>query len=132
MSEHPADVVPNTVTAAYYRATKVAINHHRTTTSHGSGQHIRPEDAESLGPRAYEIAACGAFQLMDDSRAEAKDVFGDALATYTAGSSASLEREVRWWLAHPDERQLWAAAQHECVKPHSWDTRARQVLERLV
>jgi spore maturation protein CgeB len=131
MTETPTSVTPNAETAAYYRATKVAINHHRTTTSHGSGQHIQPEEAASLGPRAYEIAACGAFQLMDDSRVEAKEVFGESLVTYRAGDSADLERQVRKWL-RVSEREQWAAAQHEAVLPHSWDARARQVLERII
>ncbi len=131
MSETPADVVPNAETAAHYRATKVAINHHRTTTSHGSGDHILPEEAESLGPRAYEIAACGAFQLMDDSRAEAREVFGESLVTYKSGDPDDLVRQTRKWL-RVGEREQYAQAQHEAVLPHSWDVRARQVLEVIL
>jgi len=131
MSETPADVVPNAEAAAYYRAAKISLNHHRTTTSHGSGQHIRPEEAESLGPRAYEIAACGAFQICDDSRAELWDVFGEWSATYRAGDSADLERCVRYWLKHDDRREETARAMHAAVLPHSWSARAAQVLEVL-
>lgn len=132
MTEQPKDVVPNEETAAYYRAAKVGLNHHRTTTSHGSGEHIRPEEAESLGPRAYEIPACGCFQLMDDSRAEAREVFKDSLATYKAGDAADLSRQVRFWLDHDTYREEWAAAQYEQVRPHSWDKRAAQVLEAVI
>jgi spore maturation protein CgeB len=132
MTETPADVVPNNETAAHYRAAKIGLNHHRTTTSHGSGKHIRPEEAESLGPRAYEIPACGCFQLMDDTRLEAREVFRDSLATYKAGDPADLRKQVAWWLDHPDMRQIWAAAQRACVQPHAWDVRARQVMERIV
>jgi len=132
MSETPSDVVPNEETAAYYRATKIGINHHRTTTSHGSGQHIRPEEAESLGPRAYEIPAVGAFQLMDDSRKEAREVFGESLVTYKAGDADDLARQTRTWLRQNDKREEWAAAQHEAVLPHSWHVRAAHVLERIV
>lgn len=131
MSERPADIVPNVEAAAYYRATKVAVNHHRTTTSHGSGEHIRPEEAASLGPRAYEISACGAFQLCDDSRAELWDVFGEYAVTYRAGDAEDLGRHVRYWLAHPDRREETARAMHELVQPHSWVNRATQLLERL-
>lgn len=127
----PSAAVPNNETAAYYRAAKVSLNHHRTTTSHGSGQHIRPEEAESLGPRAYEIAACGGFQLMDDSRLEAREIFRDSLATYRSGDADDLAKQVRWWLGHPTYREYWAAAQHDMAQPHSWTNRARQVLEVL-
>lgn len=128
----PSAAVPNAETAAYYRATKIGLNHHRTTTSHGSGEHIRPEEAESLGPRAYEIAACGTFQLMDDSRAEARDVFRDSLATYRAGDAADLSRQTRWWLSHDTYREEWAGAQCDLVRAHSWERRAAQVLEVLI
>lgn len=124
-----ADIVANTETAALYRGTKIALNHHRTTTSHASGQHIAADEAESLGPRAYEIAACGAFQLMDDSRAEAREVFGESLVTYRAGDSAALARQVRTWLDR--DRTAVAAAQRAAILPHSWTARARQVLEVL-
>jgi spore maturation protein CgeB len=131
MTEQPKDVVPNEEAAAYYRATKVAINHHRTTTSHGSGQHIKPEEAESLGPRAYEIPACGAFMLCDDSRAELWDVFGEYAVTYRAGDSADLERQIRYWLKNDSRREETQRAMHQAVLPHSWVNRARQVLEWL-
>jgi spore maturation protein CgeB len=121
----------NTTAATYYRAARVNLNHHRTTTTYHSGQHIAAGVAYSLGPRAYEIAACGGFQLMDDSRPEARDVFGTSLATYRAGDSADLERQVRYWLAHPDERERRAAEQHAAVQPHTWQARAERILTVL-
>lgn len=126
-----ADLLPNTEVAAHYRAAAVNLNHHRTTMMHGSGQHIAVGEAESLGPRAYEIAACRAFQLMDDSRAEALDVFGASLATYRAGDAADLTRQVRYWLEHPEERAAMAEAQHRAVQGHSWHNRAAELLDRL-
>lgn len=132
LSDSPKEVIRNGDAAALYRAARVSLNHHRTTTSHGSGHHIKPEEAESLGPRAYEIPACGGFQLMDDSRAEAREVFGDGLATYKAGDSADLVKQVRWWLAHEDMREEWAQAQRDRITPHTWTQRASQVLEALL
>ena len=125
------DVVPNLEAADYYRSAAISLNHHRTTTSPGSGQHIGMGEAESLGPRAYEIAACGGFQLMDDSRPERFDVFGDCAPTYRAGDAADLERQVRSWLARPDERARVAQAMCAAVQPHAWTHRARQLLEVL-
>lgn len=126
-----AGMVPNAQAAALYRGARVVLNHHRTTAMHGSGRHIPGGAAESLGPRAYEIAACGAFQVMDDSRPEARDVFGDALVTYRAGDSTDLERVVRHYLARDAERQALAAAQRAAVRGHGWDTRAAQLLAIL-
>jgi spore maturation protein CgeB len=131
MGEEPRDIVPNAEASAWYRSAAISLNMHRTTTSNGSGSHIRPEDAESLNPRAYEIAACGAFQLMDDARPEARDVFGESLATYRAGDSADLSKQVRWWLERPDMRADYAAAQHAAILPHTWTARAGRILEVL-
>lgn len=125
------DIVPNFETAMYYRNAAISLNIHRTTTSHGSGEHILAGLAESLNPRAYEIPACGGFMLCDDSRPELWDVFGEVCPTYRAGDADDLERQVRRWLALPDERQRIAQAMHEAVQPHSWVERARQVLEVL-
>jgi spore maturation protein CgeB len=117
----------NTEAAAHYRSVPICLNHHRTTRDYGSGQHI--DRAYSLGPRAYEIAACGGFQLMDASRPEAEEVFGGSLVTYR--DSEDLERQIHYWLAHPAERAAKAAAQHAHILAHSWTARAGAVLDVL-
>lgn len=124
-------LMDNTEAAAYYRSAAICLNHHRTTRDYTGGQHIPNGAAYSIGPRAYEIAACGGFQLMDDSREEARHVFGGALATYRAGDSADLERAIRFWLSHPEERRAMAVEQHRLIQSHSWDARARLVLDTL-
>lgn len=124
-------LMDNETAASYYRASPINLNHHRTTMDYHSGQHLALGVAHSLGPRAYEIAACGGFQLMDDSRPEAREVFGESLATYRAGDSKDLEKQVRYWLANPSERARVAAAQHAAVQAHSWTARAGVVLDSL-
>jgi spore maturation protein CgeB len=124
-------IVPNVQAAQQYRSARIALNPHRTTTQHGSGEHIAAHTAQSLGPRAYEIAACGAFQLMDDSRLEGRDVFGDAWVTYRAGDSGDLERQIRRWLADDTGRRTVAAQQHAAIQLHSWHMRAQQMVEVL-
>lgn len=131
LDDDTRDLVPNIETAMYYRSAAVSLNIHRTTTAHGSGEHIAAGAAESLNPRAYEIAACGGFQLMDDSRAERHDVFGEVCPTYRAGDADDLARQVRRWLDDPAGRAATAAAMHAAVQPHSWVQRAGQLLEVL-
>lgn len=120
-------ITPNHEAAAWYRAARVSLNHHRTSMGWNDGRHI--SQAESLGPRAYEIPACGGFMLCDDSRPELFDVFGDGVAAYRAGDRADLERQLDYWLAHPDRREESARMQHAAVQPHSWHARAAQVAE---
>jgi spore maturation protein CgeB len=127
-----AGIVSNAEAIAWYRSARIVLNHHRTSTHHADDQHIALGSAESLGPRAYEVAACGAFQLSDDSRPEYREVFGDAAITYHAGDSGDLTKLVRYYLDHADERQALAAAQHAAVLPHSWTARAAELLNTLL
>lgn len=122
-------VLPNEQAAQWYRSSAINLNHHRTTTVYGAGKHISGLDAESLGPRAYEIAACAGFQLCDDSRPERLAVFGDTLPTYRSHSALDLEKQVRYWLQRPDERARLAQAQRQAILPHSWHNRASQMLD---
>lgn len=126
-----SQITPNERTAALYRAAGIVLNHHRTVRQPGDDAHIGAGEAESLGPRAYEIAACRAFQLVDDSRPELADVFGGAVPTYRAGDAADLGRLVRHYHARPGEREHLAAAAAEAVAPHHWGSRAAQILDVL-
>lgn len=126
-----AKIEPNEVAAQWYRSSKISLNHHRTTTVYGAGKHISGLDADSLGPRAYEIAACGGFQLCDDSRPELFEVFGDTVPTYRSHSALDLERKIRYYLERPEERWNLAQAQLAAIAPHSWYTRAREMLETI-
>jgi spore maturation protein CgeB len=124
------DIVENHEAAGLYRAARINVNHHRTTTEFGTGAHIAAGAAYSLNPRAYELAACGAFQLCDDSRAELNDVFFGQVPTYR--DSADLARKVRYYLDRPEQREDLARSAHEAVQAHSWHVRARQVLEAVL
>ena len=124
--------IPNEVTAAWHRSARIALNMHRRMTYIEQGGQIS-DDArpESLGPRAYEIPAVGGFLLSDDERPEIIDVYGDSAATFRAWDSADLERQIRYWLSHDDERERRRRAQIEAVAPHHWGARAQVILETI-
>jgi hypothetical protein len=124
-----AQVTPNADAASHYRAAAISLNHHRTAVDFTSGDYAGP--VHSLGPRAYEISACGGFQLCDDARPELDEVFGGTVPTYRAGDSADLEQKIRHYLSIPGTREQLARAQMEAVAPHRWDARARHLLEVL-
>jgi len=128
LAEALGQVTDNTVVASYYRSARISLNQHRTSTQIGGDDalHITPGMAESLNPRAYEVPACGGF-LISDARAEIWDVFSDSVPVYH--DSASLEALIRYFLAHPAERDALAARQHAAVQSHSWTQRARQLLD---
>jgi spore maturation protein CgeB len=123
--------VPNSEAIRWYRSAAINLNHHRTTTAYLSGDHIPAGSAVSPGPRAFEIAACGGFQLCDDSRPELHAIFGDSVPTYRAGNAEDLHAAVHYWLAHPDKRERRAAEALQRVQEHSWYRRAAQILEVL-
>lgn len=129
---YTAGAIPNEETSAWHRSASIALNMHRTMTLLEADAPIAAGAAESLGPRGYEIPAVGGFMLSDDTRPELWDVYGDSAATFRSNDSADLERQIRYWRRHPDEREQRRKAQHAAVKPHSWTTRARDVLATIL
>jgi len=85
--------------------------------------------AHSLGPRSYELAACGIFQICDEGRAELREVFGDTVPTYKTPDD--LSALLRTYLDDPMRREELAQAQHEAIKPHTFEARMRTLLEAL-
>jgi spore maturation protein CgeB len=106
--------VDNLTAAALYHRSKICINMHRASA-----------DAESLNPRAYELAACGAFTLTD-YRAEGVEVFGEAQPVFN--HPADLEALIRYYLNDPEGRKRLAEQARQRVQAHSFDHRAAALL----
>jgi len=125
------EVMENSEMVYWYSGAKIALNHHRRD-KFGGGL-IQTGEAYSLGPRAFEIAAIGTFQLCDDTRPELRDVFGDSVATYH--DAADLQAKIDYYLAHETERQEMADEARRRVQACSFEARAREIvipaLERL-
>lgn len=109
--------VRNIEAPALYGRARICLNPHRAHPT-----------AESLNPRAFELAACEAFQILDQ-RAETQDVFDGASVSFT--SAEDLEQKVRWWLAHDSDRQDVVRRAKERVLPHTFDARLESILARL-
>lgn len=102
--------VENTYVPRLYAAATICLNQHR--------YHV---DAESLNPRAYELAACGAFHL-SDPRAEVIERFGDSVPTFE--SAAQLEALIRHYLTDDDGRRRCAEQARSRVLGETFDARA--------
>lgn len=119
--------IDNVRAAALYRRAKIGLNLYRQSIGWGDDA-PRITHAESLNPRAYELAACGAFSI-SDFRAEVADVFGGLVPTFTTPQEA--ESLIRRWLRDDAERARVAAQLPACVAGASWVARAAMVLGDL-
>jgi len=121
--------ISNDTTAALYRRAKVGLNLYRVFKGHVHQRNAqRVTWAESLSPRAYELAACGAF-CVSDYRAEVREVFGDLVPTFRTPTEAAAL--IRLWLKDDAGRQRIAEQLPACVAESSWVSRAATVLGDL-
>lgn len=118
--------ISNAVAAGLYRRAKIGINLYRTSRGFDGVEHVI--GAESLNPRAYELAACGVFHI-SNYRAEVSEVFGACVPTFQHPTEAS--GLIRKWLADPEGRAQMAAELPARVAEMSWIARAAQVIGDL-
>lgn len=120
-----ADCIDNVAASALYRRAKVGLNLYRTSkgATTRAAQHIA--HAESLSPRAYELAACGAFHL-SEHRLEVAERFGDLVPTFRTPAEA--EALIRTWLSNDAGRAEVSAQLPAHVAAASWVDRAGVVL----
>jgi spore maturation protein CgeB len=110
-------LVPNHEAVRIYQRAKICLNMHRAH-----------EGAESLNPRAYELAACGAFQI-SDVRQEGVELFGEAVPTFR--TAAELEALIRRYLADPGGRRRCAEQARRRVKNCTFDQRLHGMMAVL-
>ncbi len=109
-----------------FNATTVNLNLHSSTYVDG----VDPR-GDFVNPRTFELAAAGAFQLVD-ARALLPPLFrpGVELATFT--DAAELPELVAHWLAHPAERAALAAAgRARVLAEHTYRHRMETLLETI-
>lgn len=128
---HTKAAVDNARVADLYRAAKIGLNLHRSIMAFSLDPglpHLAPGVAESANPRAFELAACGAFHL-SDARAEVIERFGDAVPTFRTPAEA--EALIRSYLADDDARARIQRRLPALVAEDSWLYRAREVIGHI-
>ena len=121
--------VSNAHAARLYQRAKVGLNLYRRSMGFGKGapQILR---AESLNPRAYELAATGSFTL-SEARAEVEETFRGLVPTFR--TPEELQAKLAYWLATDRDARRARIKRElpEAVAGHTWHARAAQILADL-
>lgn len=118
--------INNEAAVQLYRNAKIGLNLYRSSINWGKDAARLPAGyAESMNPRAYELAACGCFTL-SDYRPEVPEMFGDLVPTFH--DAAGLQSLVRQWLTDDVGRERVKAQLPEKVRYETWDRRVEQML----
>jgi spore maturation protein CgeB len=120
-------VIDNARTAALYRHAKIGLNLYRESMGWAKNA-PRIAHAESLNPRAYELAACGCFHI-SQQRDEVTEKFGDLVPTFT--SAAECEALIRRWVSDDVGRARITSCLPAAVSLDTWLVRGRQMVEDL-
>jgi spore maturation protein CgeB len=109
-----------------FNATDVNLNLHSSTYVDG----VDPR-GDFVNPRTFELAACGAFQLVD-RRALLPPLFEPGVEVVAFDDTGALRDLVRHWVAHPAERAAFAAAaRRRALAEHTYRHRMATLLETV-
>jgi spore maturation protein CgeB len=109
-----------------FNASAVNLNLHSSTYVDG----VEPR-GDFVNPRTFELAAAGAFQLVDE-RELLPPVFRPGAEVATFASAQELPDRVRHYLAHPEERAALAAAgRARALAEHTYVHRMETLLEAV-
>ncbi|WP_079909956.1 glycosyltransferase [Paenibacillus sp. 32352] len=115
-------------TAAYYNASKIVINLHR---SHEDDQHNYNSQripALSINPRTFDICACGALQLTD-IRHDLSYFYTPGQEIVTYSSPEELKEKCDYYLKHEEERrEIALRALRKTMSEHTYKQRISRLL----
>ncbi|MHB1757130.1 MAG: CgeB family protein [Leptospirillum sp.] len=116
--------------ARIFSATDVNINLHSSVYHNG----VNP-DGDFVNPRTFEIAACGAFSLVD-RRSLMEELFvmeGPLAEVALFDDENSLRAAVTHYLKHPEERRaISQRAMARVLRDHSYEVRMSQWIGALI
>lgn len=107
-----------------FNATDININLHSSSERDG----IDPT-GDFINPRTFELAAAGAFQLVDE-RSLLSECFIPNEEIITFSSVQELRQKIAYYLEHPEERDVIAKRMRaRALKDHTYQRRVEQMLE---
>jgi spore maturation protein CgeB len=106
-----------------FNATKINLNLH-------SSVHVEQlvSRGDVVNPRTFEVAGCGAFQLVDERSLLPESFRDDEMATFT--SLEDLKEKIAYYLSKPEERVVVAQRGRERVlAEHTYAHRMASLVE---
>ncbi len=106
-----------------FNASDINLNLHSSTERDG----VEP-NGDFVNPRTFELASCGAFQLVDE-RTLLGECFEAGKEIVTFSSLPDLVEKIEHYKSRPEERAAIAAAgRARALRDHSYDRRIEQML----
>lgn len=108
------------------------IQQSRINLNYGAACDNGAEKSWGLPERCYGIPACGGF-LLSDSRLHAKDDFDPETEWASFDGMEDCIAKVRFYLSHFElSRKIAEAAHQRVMRDHTYENRARQILEAIL
>ena len=106
-----------------FNASKINLNLHSSTERDG----VDPS-GDFINPRTFELAACGAFQLIDP-RAYLPDIFEAGVDVATFESISELKEKIDYYLHNDEERAAMAmSSRQKVLHKHTYQHRLQEML----
>ena len=106
-----------------FNATEINLNLHSSTERDG----VEP-NGDFINPRTFELAGCGAFQLVDE-RTLLPEAFEIGREIITFNSFSDLTEKIQYYLEHPQERvEIAQRARARVLRDHTYNKRIEQML----
>ena len=105
-----------------FNASDINLNLHSSSERDG----VDPK-GDFINPRTFELAASGAFQLVDN-RTLLPELFSDK-ELVTFGSPREMKEQINHFLEHPEEREAYVKrARARVLSDHTYENRLQEML----
>jgi spore maturation protein CgeB len=122
LSHELNECVENELSTRIYRSAKMGINMYRNEATDSGFK------AVATGPREIEMAASG-LPFLREPGPESDELFEGILPSYASPEDAA--DQLKWWLAHEDERQEAALKARAAIRHRTFAANAGRLLGML-
>lgn len=124
--------IDNTDVVEIFARSRINLNLHKDSYGHAWDRNARRLVAQSPCERTFLIAACGGFQLVDDSRPDLAASFESGSEIVTFSDAGDLRDKINFYLSRPAARDSIAnRARVRALKEHSYSSRMSRLAELL-